>query len=375
MYIAFEISDPMCTKRRGDIKTQLSPDRVNRGMIKYVLAIPIFQKTIYLKRNAHCDCHYGLWSSEIVRYIAKAKDYGIDVLVVDKNEEVDNDFRVMHGNKCAEFQKFPKLLDRCKSNQITNEELTMDENRNTMSDCFGFSTANYELDEETQVNKPAIKCNMNRYAGETMLVLGQLLDEVDSNGHFHKVNIQRQRNYAARIGSQCGMCPDDCRDLYLEGMTYNQTTICVNEWDNEPVSPTPHCGNNFLICVSWMQEVSANVIVRHVILGYMRRVISAAIKRGILADSVETVVTQYLAELPPERIHVCPRYILRAMNARCNQDDLFVMPCNMDKEAFYSLIVTDLCEYAERFNLFFLDEWNCCAWSSLQMDQIEFIRF
>eukprot|EP00978_Attheya_sp_CCMP212_P045949 scaffold367239_cov22-Attheya_sp.AAC.1 len=121
-----------------------------------------------------------------------------------------------------------------------NEELTMDENRNTMSDCFGFSTANYELEEETQLHKPAIKCNMNRYAGETMLVLGQLLDEVDSNGHFHKVNIQRQRNYAARIGIQCGMCPDDCRNLYLEGMTYNQTTIRVNEWDNEPVSPTPH---------------------------------------------------------------------------------------------------------------------------------------
>eukprot|EP00978_Attheya_sp_CCMP212_P041645 scaffold241413_cov52-Attheya_sp.AAC.3 len=102
-----------------------------------------------------------------------------------------------------------------------------------------------------------------------------------------------------------------------------------------------------------MQEVSANVIVRHVILGYMQRVISAVIKRGILADSVETVVTQYFAELPPERIHVCPRYILRAMNARCNQDALFVMPCNMDKEAFYLLIVTDLCEYAECFNLFF----------------------
>eukprot|EP00978_Attheya_sp_CCMP212_P039071 scaffold199906_cov35-Attheya_sp.AAC.1 len=32
-------------------------------------------------------------------YIEKAKDYGIDVLVVDKDEEVDNDFRVMHGNK------------------------------------------------------------------------------------------------------------------------------------------------------------------------------------------------------------------------------------------------------------------------------------
>eukprot|EP00978_Attheya_sp_CCMP212_P034712 scaffold146885_cov32-Attheya_sp.AAC.1 len=254
----------MCTKRRGDIKTQLSPDRVNHGMIKYVLGIPIFQKTIYLKRNAHCDCHYGLWSSEIVRYIEKAEDYGIDVLVVDMDEEVDNDFRVMHGNKCAEFQFFSKLVDRCKCNQITNEDLTMDENRNTMSDCFGFATANYELDEETQ-----------------------LLDEVDLNGHFHKVNIQRQRNYAARIGIQCGMCPDDCRDLYLEGMTYNQTTIRVNEWDNEPVSPTRHCdikngvdsGNNFLICVSWMQEVSANVIVRHVILGYMRRVISAAIKR------------------------------------------------------------------------------------------------
>eukprot|EP00978_Attheya_sp_CCMP212_P046468 scaffold394368_cov35-Attheya_sp.AAC.1 len=135
----------------------------------------------------------------------------------------------------------------------------MDENRNsTMSDCFGFATANYELDEETQVNKPAIKCNTNRYAGETMLVLGELLDEVDLNGHFHKVNIQRQRNYAARIGIQCGMCADDCRELYLEGMTlYNLTTIGVNELDNEPVSPAPHCdinngvdsGNNFLICV------------------------------------------------------------------------------------------------------------------------------
>eukprot|EP00978_Attheya_sp_CCMP212_P014068 scaffold35698_cov63-Attheya_sp.AAC.11 len=109
-----------------------------------------------------------------------------------------------------------------------------------MSDCFGFSTANYELDNATQVRKPAIKCNMNWYAGETMLLLGELLDKVHLNGHFHMVNTQRQRNYVARIGIEYKMCPEDCRKLYLEGMTYNRTTISCNDLINEPVSPTPH---------------------------------------------------------------------------------------------------------------------------------------
>jgi hypothetical protein len=103
----------------------------------------------------------------------------------------------------------------------------MDENRNTMSACFGFSPANYELDDITQLHKPAIKCNMKRYAGETMLLLGELLDKVDLNGHFHKVNNQRQRNYAARIGINCKICQADC-------------------------SNGVDCGNNFLICISWI---------------------------------------------------------------------------------------------------------------------------
>jgi hypothetical protein len=152
---------------------------VNSGLIKYVLAIPIFEVTIYLKRNAHCDCHYGLWSSEIVEYMIKANDCGIDVLVLDNDETVENDYKVMHGKNCTEFETCSKLVDRCKFNKVTNEDLTIDENRNTMSDCFGFATASYELDEETQVNKPAIKYNMNRYAGETMLLLGELLNDVD----------------------------------------------------------------------------------------------------------------------------------------------------------------------------------------------------
>eukprot|EP00978_Attheya_sp_CCMP212_P009183 scaffold21670_cov39-Attheya_sp.AAC.2 len=189
----------------------------------------------------------------------------------------------------------------------------MGEIRNTMSDCFGFFTANYELDNVTQVHKPAIKCNMNRYAGETMLLLGELvLDKVDLNGHFHKVNTQRQHNYATRIGIECSMTPADCRKLYLEGMTYNRTNISCDDLNIQAVSPSSHrdvnngveSGNNFLICISWMQQVSQNEIVRHVILGYMRRVVTAAIKRGILADSIETVVTQYLAELYPRNEHI-----------------------------------------------------------------------
>jgi hypothetical protein len=253
----------------------------------------------------------------------KANDCGIDVLVLDNNETIENYYKVMHGKNCTVFKTYSKLVNRCKLNNVTNENLTIDENRNTMSDCFGFVTANYELDEETQVNIPAIKCNMNRYAGETMLLLGELLNEVDSSGHFHTVDIRRKRNYAARIGIQCGMSTEDCSKLYLEGMTYNQTIIHNKGLGNDPVSPSPHCdtinngvdnGNNFLICLSWMQQVSTNEIVRHVILGYMRWVISAAIKRGILADSVETVVTQYVEDLPMEQQHVCPSYILRAMN-------------------------------------------------------------
>ena len=100
-----------------------------------------------------------------------------------------------------------------------------------------------------------------------------------------------------------------------------------------------------------MHQISSNKTVRHVLLGYMRRVISAATKCGILADSVETVVTQYVDDLPKEQQHVCPSYVLKEMNDRCDQDALFVLPCNMEKEAFYSLIVTDVCEYADIFKL------------------------
>jgi hypothetical protein len=221
---------------------------------------------------------------------------------------------------------------------------------------------------------------MNRYAGETMLLLGELLNEVDLSGHFHTVDIRRKRNYAARIGIQCGMTTEDCGNLYLEGMTYNQTSIYNKGLGNETVSPSPHCdinngvdnGNNFLICLSWMQQISTNEIVRHVLLGYMRRVISAAIKRGILADSVETVVTQYVDDLPKERQHVCPSYILKEMNDRCDQDALFVLPCNMEKEAFYSLIVTDVCEYADIFKLGFFRriELLCVVFTANGPDRI-----
>jgi hypothetical protein len=238
MFIAFEISDPTTTERRGDIGTKLSPDRVERGMIKYVLVIPIFERTIYLKRNAHCDCHYGVWNSEIGDYVVKANECCIDVLILEDKVEEDNDFIVMHGKDCTAFDAFSKLVARCESNQITNEKLTIDENRNTMSSCFGFSTANYELDDVTQVHKPAIKCNMNRYAGQTMLLLGELLDQVDFSGHFHAINPQRQRNYAARIGIECGMSSEDSRKLYLEGMTYNRTTISCNGSVYETVSPS-----------------------------------------------------------------------------------------------------------------------------------------
>eukprot|EP00978_Attheya_sp_CCMP212_P015225 scaffold39200_cov30-Attheya_sp.AAC.1 len=58
MFIAFEISDPKTKLKCGDVSTHLSIDRVKSGIIKYVLVIPIFKRTIYLKRDAHTDCHY-----------------------------------------------------------------------------------------------------------------------------------------------------------------------------------------------------------------------------------------------------------------------------------------------------------------------------
>jgi hypothetical protein len=79
-------------------------------MIKYVLAIPIFERTIYLKQNAHCDCHYGVWYSDIREYVVQANECGIGVLVLDDKVEEDNDFTVLHGNKCTKFDAFTKLV-------------------------------------------------------------------------------------------------------------------------------------------------------------------------------------------------------------------------------------------------------------------------
>jgi hypothetical protein len=82
----------------------------------------------------------------------------------------------------------------------------------------------------------------------------------------------------------------------------------------------------------------------------MRRVVSQAIKRGILADSIQTVVTQYLAELPSKRKHIQADYLFKQMRKQRTKNALFLLPCNMDKEAFYSLIVTDMSNYANHFN-------------------------
>eukprot|EP00978_Attheya_sp_CCMP212_P032877 scaffold130241_cov65-Attheya_sp.AAC.3 len=307
MYIAFEISDPNSKIKRGDVSRRLSLDRIRSGIIKYVLAIPIFIKSIYLKRDAHSDCHYGIWYSEMIEYMNEAKLHGVDVLVLDAGTHQNQEFIVMHGNDCALNKSFDKLVERCKSNLVTDQELTPDDTRNTMSGCYGIATGNYGRDETTQMNTPTVKLNRNKNVGITMVLLGELLNEVDTSGNFHKIDKRRQRNYAARIGIECGLSKRDSQKLYLEGMTYNKTDISLVDGDNNTVSPTPHCGenngvvdggNNFLICISWIEKVSSRTLVRHVILGYMRRVVSQAISRGILADSIETVVTQYLAELP-----------------------------------------------------------------------------
>jgi hypothetical protein len=358
MYIAFEISDPNSKIKRGDVSRRLSLDRIRSGIIKYVLAIPIFIKTIYLKRDAHSDCHYGIWYSEMIEYMNEAKLHGVDVLVLDAGTHQNQEFIVMHGNDCALNKSFDKLVERCKSNLVTDQELTSDDTRNTMSGCYGIATGNYGRDETTQMNTPTVKLNRNKNVGITMVLLGELLNEVDTSGNFHKIDKRRQRNYAARIGIECGLSKSDCQKLYLEGMTYNKTDISLVDGGNDTVSPTPHCdenngvdgGNNFLICISWIEKVSSKKLVRHVILGYMRRVVSQAIRRGILADSIETVVTQYLAELPSRRQKIQTVYLSNQMKKRQGRDELFILPCNMEKEAFYSLIVTTMSNYADHFN-------------------------
>ena len=310
MFIAFEISDPITKLRRGDVSTRLSRDRVKSGIIKYVLVIPIFERTVYLKRDAHTDCHYGIWYADIIEYMKEARLCGVDVLILDESIHHHDECIVMHGNDCKIYKSFDKLVQRCRSNLVTTKKLTPDDTRNTISGCYGIATGNYAQDETTKMNAPTVKLNKNKNVGETMVLIGELLNEVDSTGAFHKIDARRQRNYAARIGIECGLTTTESQKLYLEGMrTYNKTDICLADGKKHCVSPTPHCdenngvedGSNFLICFSWMEKLSASTFVRHVILGYMRRVVSQAIKRGILADSIQTVVTQYLAELPSKR--------------------------------------------------------------------------
>eukprot|EP00978_Attheya_sp_CCMP212_P040742 scaffold225632_cov51-Attheya_sp.AAC.1 len=45
------------------------------------------------------------------------------------------------------------------------------------------------------MNAPTVKLNKNKNVGETMVLIGDLLNEVDSTGAFHKIDARRQHNY------------------------------------------------------------------------------------------------------------------------------------------------------------------------------------
>jgi hypothetical protein len=364
MYIMFEINKIEGKGVRGDVHTRLSADRVKKGLIEYVLAVPIFNNTIYLKRNVNTECHYGRWFCDLPAFLTEAASCKVNVLVLDGNNHEYKDYMVVHGTDCYSYPSFGTLVHQCRNKRVTDQILTQDTNRNTMSDCYGYATGNFEEDEKSKVNLPAIKTNYNVFAAQTMIILGELLNEVDHNGMFHNMNKQRQRNYAAQIGIKCGLSDSECSTLFLEGMTYNQTIIHCNQPSNvtkDEVSPSPHCdvnndgtnGNNFLIGFSWMEYVSKNQIIRHVLLGYMRRVITQAIDRGILADSIETIVNRYLAQLPDERKYISTKYLLKEFSEHSVSEDLFLLPCNMEKEAFYSIIATNMSDYADHFKLGF----------------------
>eukprot|EP00978_Attheya_sp_CCMP212_P023603 scaffold72667_cov46-Attheya_sp.AAC.1 len=94
------------------------------------------------------------------------------------------------------------------------------------------------------MNAPTVKLNKNKNVGETMVLIGELLNEVDCTGDFHRIDARRQRNYAARIGIECGLSRTESQKLYLEEMTYNKTDICLENGIKHCVSPTPHCDEN-----------------------------------------------------------------------------------------------------------------------------------
>jgi hypothetical protein len=359
MFIVFEMSDPTKNSKNGDCSVRLSPDRIKRGVIKYILAVPIYPRTIYLTKNAHSHCHYGVWFKGMSSFIMEASSSGVEVQVLGKECREHKDITVLHDHDCDTMPSFNILVKRCRNKSVTSEQLTIDVNRSTKSDNYGFSTGNYELEEESQLNLPAVKKNYNLLAGQTMLIIGKLLNEVDPSGKYHKIDRRRQRNYASRIALKCGLSTTDSREFYLEGMTYNQTTIVHNTNMDTEASPSPHCdvnngyevGNNFLICFSWMESKNTLETIRHVILGYMRRGVSQAIKRGILADSIETVVNQYLASLPRYQRMIDVHYLSKQMRLRRGTDSLFLLPSNMEKETYYSLIVTDMLAFANSFRL------------------------
>eukprot|EP00978_Attheya_sp_CCMP212_P009614 scaffold22801_cov52-Attheya_sp.AAC.2 len=159
----------------------------------------------------------------------EAKLCGVDVLILDKSIHHHDEFIVMHGKDCKIYKSFDKLVQRCRSNLVTTEKLTPDDTRNTISGCYGFATGNYAQDETTKMNVPTVKLNKNKNVGETMVLIGELLNEVDCTGDFHKIDNRRQRNYAAHIGIECGLTITESKKLYLEGMTYNKTDICLED--------------------------------------------------------------------------------------------------------------------------------------------------